>query len=180
MRTYCITSETLLKALWWPKWEGNPRNRGYMYTCAWFTLLYSRNWLIVKQLYSTKKKKKLFLIYASRNLQLHLCLWESLQALPTSLSDVWPTSPLGLQVSVELREACALEADISYRGHSGQLGPLLATEGTVAEPPQKHQLPISLSSSRADGDKREPTYNLSFAPRKKPWDYRRWKRLPVS
>lgn len=63
---------------------------------------------------------------------------------------------------MELREACALEADIFYRGHSGQLGPLLAIEGTVAEPPRKHQLPISLSSSRADGDKREPTYNLSF------------------
>ena len=59
MRTYCITSETLLKALWGPKWEGNPRKRGYMYTCAWFTLLYSRNWPTVKQLYSRKKKKKL-------------------------------------------------------------------------------------------------------------------------
>lgn len=65
---------------------------------------------------------------------------------------------------MELREAGALEADISCRGHSGQLGPLLATEGTVAEPPRKHQLPISLSSSQADGDKREPTHNLSSAP----------------
>ena len=158
-----------------------PKEEGiYVYMCLIHFAVQQKLTYCKATILQKKKKKNLFLIYASRNLQLHLCPWESLQALPTSLSDVWPTSPLGLQVSVELREACALEADISYRGHSGQLGPLLATEGTVAEPPQKHQLPISLSSSRADGDKREPTYNLSFAPRKKPWDYRRWKRLPVS
>ena len=25
MRTYCIAQGTLLSALWWPKWEGNPK-----------------------------------------------------------------------------------------------------------------------------------------------------------
>ena len=24
MRTYCVAQKTLLGALWWPKWEGNP------------------------------------------------------------------------------------------------------------------------------------------------------------
>ena len=24
MRIYCVAQETLLGALWWPKWEGNP------------------------------------------------------------------------------------------------------------------------------------------------------------
>ena len=24
MRTSCVAQETLLGALWWPKWEGNP------------------------------------------------------------------------------------------------------------------------------------------------------------
>ena len=28
MRIYCIAQETLLKALWWPKWEGNSKKRG--------------------------------------------------------------------------------------------------------------------------------------------------------
>ena len=32
MRTCCRPQGTLLKALWWPKWEGNPNQRGYMYT----------------------------------------------------------------------------------------------------------------------------------------------------
>ena len=44
MRTYCIAQGTLLGALWWPKWEGNPKKRGCMYRYGWFTLLYSRNW----------------------------------------------------------------------------------------------------------------------------------------
>ena len=32
MRTYYIGQGTLLNALWCPKWEGNPKRRGYMYT----------------------------------------------------------------------------------------------------------------------------------------------------
>ena len=36
-------TQKLLNALWWPKWKGNPKNRGYMYTYSWFTLLYTRN-----------------------------------------------------------------------------------------------------------------------------------------
>ena len=67
MRTYCIAQGTLLSALWWPKWEGNPKKRGYIYIpMGWFTLLYSRNWhSSVKQLYSNKKKnlKKLVLCW---------------------------------------------------------------------------------------------------------------------
>ena len=31
MRTYYIAQVTLLSALCWPKWEGNPKNRGYIY-----------------------------------------------------------------------------------------------------------------------------------------------------
>ena len=30
----------LLSVLWWPKWEGNPKKRIYLYY-SWFTLLYS-------------------------------------------------------------------------------------------------------------------------------------------
>ena len=44
MRTNCIAQETLFSALWWPKWEGNTLKEGiYVYTCGWFTLLYSKN-----------------------------------------------------------------------------------------------------------------------------------------
>ena len=45
MRTYCIGQGTLLSALWWPKWEENPKKRIYVYTYSRFTLLYSRNTL---------------------------------------------------------------------------------------------------------------------------------------
>ena len=32
MRTYCVAQGTLLGALWWPKWEGNPKKEGiYVY-----------------------------------------------------------------------------------------------------------------------------------------------------
>ena len=31
MRTYCLTQETLLD-VWWPKWKGNIKKGGYMYT----------------------------------------------------------------------------------------------------------------------------------------------------
>ena len=30
-RPYYRAQETLLSALWWPEWEGNPKERGYMY-----------------------------------------------------------------------------------------------------------------------------------------------------
>ena len=30
MRTFCIAQGTLLNVLWWPKWEGNPKKRGYL------------------------------------------------------------------------------------------------------------------------------------------------------
>ena len=38
-----ITQGTLLSALWWPKWEGNPKKKGYTYMYSCFALLYSRN-----------------------------------------------------------------------------------------------------------------------------------------
>ena len=32
MRTYCEAQGTLLNALWWPKWEENPKREGiYVY-----------------------------------------------------------------------------------------------------------------------------------------------------
>ena len=35
MRTYSIAQGTLLDALWWPKWEANPKKRGlYICVCA--------------------------------------------------------------------------------------------------------------------------------------------------
>ena len=30
MRTCCAVQETLLGAVWQPKWEGNPKKRGYI------------------------------------------------------------------------------------------------------------------------------------------------------
>ena len=35
MRAYCLAQETLLNVLWWPKWEGNPTRREYVYTYSW-------------------------------------------------------------------------------------------------------------------------------------------------
>ena len=37
------TTWEALRALWWPKWEGNLKKKGYMYLYRWLTLLYSRN-----------------------------------------------------------------------------------------------------------------------------------------
>ena len=34
---------TLLSALWWPKWEGNPKIKGSMYAYNRLTLMYNRN-----------------------------------------------------------------------------------------------------------------------------------------
>jgi len=31
MRSYCTAQGTLLNALWWLRWEGNPKKRGYVY-----------------------------------------------------------------------------------------------------------------------------------------------------
>ena len=44
-----VTSENRLysqgnSALWWPKWEGNPKKEGkYIYMCNWISLLSTRN-----------------------------------------------------------------------------------------------------------------------------------------
>ena len=46
------------KVGWRSWWEEGPKERGYMYTYSWFTLLYSRNQHnIVKQLSPIKQKK---------------------------------------------------------------------------------------------------------------------------
>ena len=36
MRTYSIAQGTLLSALWWPKWEGNPKERR-LYVHVWLS-----------------------------------------------------------------------------------------------------------------------------------------------
>ena len=40
MRTYHMAQGTLLNALWWSKWEGNPKKRRHMSTHSWLSLLY--------------------------------------------------------------------------------------------------------------------------------------------
>ena len=40
---HCLLRGTLFSVLWWSKWEGNPKKRGYMYTYKWFALLNPEN-----------------------------------------------------------------------------------------------------------------------------------------
>ena len=87
MRIYCIAQGTLLTALWWPKWEGNPKKRGYMYTYSWCTLLYRKNeHNIVKQLYSNKNFKKRLL---TRILQKYIQIKEAKQVKEKFTKDIW-------------------------------------------------------------------------------------------
>ena len=44
--TSCMAQGAQLGAPWWPRGEGDPRGRGYMYTYSWFTSLYSRQRLM--------------------------------------------------------------------------------------------------------------------------------------
>ena len=53
MRTYCTAQETLLSALWGPKWEGNLKKELYVYTTDSLLCTAGTN-NIVKQLYSDK------------------------------------------------------------------------------------------------------------------------------
>ena len=53
MRTCCTAQGTLLSALWGPKWEGNPKKRGYMYIADSLRCTVETN-NIVKQLHSIK------------------------------------------------------------------------------------------------------------------------------
>ena len=39
MRTNCIVQGTLLNALWWLKWEGNPKKRVCVYMYSWLTCI---------------------------------------------------------------------------------------------------------------------------------------------
>ena len=55
MKTYFIAQRALLNALWYPKWEGNPKNRGDLCIHIADSLCYAAEMIsIVKQLYSTK------------------------------------------------------------------------------------------------------------------------------
>ena len=62
MRTFCIAQGTLVSALWWPKWEGNPKKREIMYTYSWFILLHSRNYHIVSHYIPINKNKNIKVI----------------------------------------------------------------------------------------------------------------------
>ena len=48
MGMYCITQRTLLDTLYCPKWEGNPKERGYAYIHSWFILLSSKASLVAQ------------------------------------------------------------------------------------------------------------------------------------
>ena len=59
MGTYCIEQGTLPNALGWPKWEGSPKGRGYLYVYGWFIMLCSAGkHNSVKQPYSNKNWNK--------------------------------------------------------------------------------------------------------------------------
>ena len=92
MKTDCIAQGAPLNALWWSKWDGNPKKRRFMYTCSWFTLPYSRNYHnIAKQLYSNKNKNKFKNSYlwshqqesSAKGSQSSLCLALAAFLLPT-------------------------------------------------------------------------------------------------
>ena len=40
MRKYCIFQGSPLSALWWTKWEGNPKKRGYIYIYIYVQLIH--------------------------------------------------------------------------------------------------------------------------------------------
>ena len=40
MRTYVVAQETLLNALWQPKWEGNPKKKKGGCICVYQQLIY--------------------------------------------------------------------------------------------------------------------------------------------
>ena len=90
MRTCYPAQRTLFNALQWPKWKGNPKKRGHMYTYSRFSLLYCRNYHnIAKQLHSNKiflkSRKKLamlpMILGRCKNPELPLCLLMSLNTL---------------------------------------------------------------------------------------------------
>ena len=65
MRTYCKAQGTLLSALWQPKWEGNPKKKGYIYMADSLCHTTETNYTpkkktinLKKDLDSKKKKKR--------------------------------------------------------------------------------------------------------------------------
>ena len=38
MSTYCVAQGALLSALWWPKWEGNPKKKHRM--CVYIEMIH--------------------------------------------------------------------------------------------------------------------------------------------
>ena len=53
METCCMAPGALLSALWWPKWEGNPKRREF-YVNVWLTHFAVQQKHNVKQLYTNK------------------------------------------------------------------------------------------------------------------------------
>ena len=89
MRNYCIAQGMLFNALWWPKWGGNLKKRGYTQTQSWFALLYNNT---VKPLYSKKKFFFLIIIFSIRKTLSEV----TVLALPICLLPLDPAALLSL------------------------------------------------------------------------------------
>ena len=103
MRPYCTARGTLLSALWWPKWEGNPEKRRYTFMYNWFTLQYSRHeqsvvnytpvkLIVIKNLFLYRDHCPYFL-KSSKNIASVFCILgfsgdSAVQNLPTNAGDV--------------------------------------------------------------------------------------------
>ena len=52
MRAYCLAQDTLLNVVWWPKWEGTPTGREYVYTYSWCKPVYpkgNQSWIFIER-----------------------------------------------------------------------------------------------------------------------------------
>ena len=58
---YCIAQRTLLGALWWPKWEGNPREGRHVY--VWL-IHFAVQWKLMQHCKATLLQQKLLEIQA--------------------------------------------------------------------------------------------------------------------
>ena len=105
MRTYCITQGTLLlTALWWPKWEGNPEKRGYVYQLSSVqslsrVQLFATPWIAARQAslsitnsWSSLRLMSIESVMPSSHLILCLPFFSCPQSLPASES--FPVSQL--------------------------------------------------------------------------------------
>ena len=138
---------TPFSALWGPEWEGNPKERGYVYTCSWFTLLKSGQ---------TVETKDRFV-----NL-LHCCYsvmsdslqtpWTAAHQVPLSMGfsrkEYWsglPFSPPGHLPDPGIKQASPASVD-SYPSEP----PLIKIKKTTTtkKKQNKYQLCVSNSESR--------------------------------